>query len=435
MVRIYSFLVFCLFGASSLLAVNGDSTGTFFFEVKQLPVILRQISSNETISAQLYLRGGVENLTESNQGIESFAFNSAVLKDKKYADKEWGRLLSGVGAQIGAAHHKDFTIVSLRCSGEYFDKLWEVFADYVMNTGFYDERVEVTRQRMLTEIRQRKDTPDTYIRDLAEQQFYAGSPYELSPGGVESSISKVTMKDMRDYLKDNLKKRRLLLVVVGNVERKPLEKKIRKTFAKISKGKYRTARPSAIEHSQSKLEVVERDLPTNYLLGLFSAPSRRDSNYYAMSIAIDILKARLFEEVRTKRNLSYAPDAFLADYFSNYGGIYATSDHPDSTAKIMLAELGKLKTELVDEKDLRDRINMYLTRYYLSNEANAEQGLFLARAELSGVGWRQGGQIVENLRKVTATDVQRVAQKYFRKLQFVYLGNPKLIDEAVLTSM
>ena len=81
------------------------------------------------------------------------------------------------------------------------------------------------------------------------------------------------------------------------------------------------------------------------------------------------------------------------------------------------------------------RLNMYLTQYCLNNESDSAQGHFLAQFELSGLGWQQAERMIDEIRKVTAEDVQRVANLYFKNLQFVYLGDPALIDEAVFTSM
>ena len=426
------FQLILLILTSILWAVNGSGTTEEFF-IKDLKVILKPNTSNEIISAQLYWRGGVLNLTKTNQGIEQFIFSSATLKNRKYADKSWDKILQGTGSRLGSAAEKNFTVISLQCTRQYFDQMWEVFSDYVMNSGFYDERTEIARERTLTRIRRQKDTPDVYVRKLAEEQFYRDHPYELEPLGVQESISKINMKQMESYLKKNLKKSKLLLVVVGNVDKEKLKKKVAKTFGKISKGKYKPVFPAVVVHKSPSLKIVERDLPTNYILGLFSAPSPENPDYYPMTIAIDFLKWRLFEEIRTKRSLSYAPDAFLATNFANYGGVYATSVEPDTTIKIMLEELKKLRMEPVIEKDLRDRISMNLTRYYLSNESNSAQGQFLARFELSGLGWQQGEKMVENLRNVTAADVQRVANQYFKNIQFIVLGNPKLIDENLIT--
>ncbi|MCH8021946.1 insulinase family protein, partial [candidate division KSB1 bacterium] len=277
--------------ASHLLAANGSGRTEEFF-VKNLKVILKPNTSNEIISAQLYLKGGVLNLTEENQGIEEFIFNSVTLTDRKYADKSWNKILQGTGSGLGSSADKNFTVISLQCTKQYFDQMWEVFTDYIMKNGFYDERTEIARERMLTQIRRQPDVPDVYIRKLAEEQFYKGHPYQLDPMGIEESISKIKMKDMQSYLKKNLKKSKLLLVVVGNLDKEILRKKVSDTFGKISKGKYKPTFPDRVNHTRPNLKVVERDLPTNYILGLFSAPSPKNPDYYPMTIAIDILKWR-----------------------------------------------------------------------------------------------------------------------------------------------
>ncbi len=431
-------LAVVLLTALPLSADSGAANGTHSTEeflVKDLKVILKPNPDNDIISVQLYIKGGVLNVTEENQGIEQFMFDCALLQDKKYAEKGWNKIFSGVGAGFGTVALKDFTVVQLRCTRPYFEQLWEAYTDYILKSGYFDYYVDLTRERRLTSIRQRNDRPEACVRSLAEDQFYAGHPYHLNPAGTRETISKITIKDMESYFKHTMKKSRLLLVVSGNVDKADLKKKVSKTFGKLSKGRYTPVFPKMVVHTKPALLVEERQLPTNYILGLFPAPSQRDADFYAMTIAVDILKWRLFEEIRTKRNLSYAPDAFLSGHFSNYGGVYATSVDPDSTVKVMLAELNRLKHEPVDAKDLHDRINMYLTRYYLSNESNDIQGQFLAQFEISGVGWRQGEKMVERLRTVTAADVQRVANTYFRNLQFVYLGDPKLIDRSLFTSM
>lgn len=416
-------------------SATNDGPVTEELLVKDVKVILRSNPASEIVSVQLYWQGGALNVTEETQGIEPFLFNSAQLDAKKYFKKNWNKLLQGTGSELGTQASRNFTVVNLRCIRKDFDGLWEIFTNYIIKSSFNDERTEVARQQMLAQIRTRKDAPDVYIRDLAEQQFYQGHAYQMSPSGTEESIKKITMKQMNSHRKDHLKKNRLLLVVVGNVDKEDLRKKVSNTFGKLSKSKDPLEFPEMVRLTRANLKIEERDLPTNYILGLFAAPSLRDPDYYPTAIAVDILKWRLFEEIRTKRNLSYAPDAFLAANFANYGGIYATTDKPDSTAKVMLTEVKKLRREPVPEKIVRDRINMYITKYYLDNQSGVAQSRFLAQLELAGAGWQESEQIVEKLRRVTAEDVHRVANEYFKNFQFVYLGNPELIKEEVFTGL
>jgi zinc protease len=405
------------------------------FSVNGLRVILKPNPANEIISAQLYLRGGALNLSEETRGIEPLIFNCALRGSKNYTKEAINRVLDKTAAQITAAANRDFTSVDLRCIQRYFDETWDVFADVIMHPTFPAEEVELVRNQTLDGVRQRKDDPDTYLRDIAAELFYDGHPYRLDPRGTEQSIANISITEMQHYLQEQLVSSKLLLVVVGNVSKADLQKKVEETFGTLQPGDYQPQFPEAVKHSAANLRVEERELPTNYIIGYFSAPGLNHPDYYPMVITMNILRSRVWEEVRTKRNLSYAPGAFYSSEFANRAAIYVTAVDPDTTIKVMLAELKKLQQEPVTEKDLHDRVTMYLTRYYLNNETNAAQGQFLARYELSGRGWPAGRQFVDNLRKVSAADVQRVAQQYFHNLQFAVLGNPELINQQLFTSM
>jgi zinc protease len=268
-----------------------------------------------------------------------------------------------------------------------------------------------------------------------DEVFYKGHPYRLDPSGVESSITAITVAQMRQHLGENLKTSKLLLVVVGNVTKADLMKKVEATFGKLPAGDYKPGVPPPALQTIPTLKVVEKELPTNYIQGAFSAPKQADPDYSPMMVAMDILQWRLFEEVRTKRNLSYAPAAGFENQLANRGFIYVTAVKPDTTIKVMLGELKKLQTEPVSAKDLKNRIALFLTGYYTRNETNASQASFLATNEISGLGWQAGDKFIERIKNVTAADVMRVANKYFHNLQFVVIGNPKLIDEKVFTSL
>ncbi len=396
-----------------LLGLSHNPNSAQEFTVNGLKVILKQNPANEVISAQLYLRGGVFNLDESIQGIEPLISRSALKGSKKYPKEKLNAILDRTAAQITGSTSRDFAVISLRCIRRNFEETWDVFADVVMNPILDPEEVELERENLLVSIRQRKDNPDVYLREIMDGLFYAGHPYRLNPNGVEASVSTISVERMKSYLKDNLKTSKLLLVVVGNVEKDDLKKKVESTFGRLPRGAYKSKYPRMTVHESASVKVVERELPTNYIIGCVSVPGLNHEDYYALTMALDILRWRVWEEVRTKRGFSYAPSAFYSNRFSNQAGIYVTAVQPDTTIKVMMAEIRKMQTDPVPVKDLDDRISMYLTRYFLANESNAAQGRFLAGFELSGVGWRESEKYVENLRKVTIEDVQRPGAVYF----------------------
>jgi zinc protease len=405
------------------------------FTVNGLKVILKQNPGSEVVAASLYIRGGVFNLTSATAGLEPLLFDVAVKGTKKYPKEVLNADLARMGTQINGNASKDYSSVNLRCIKPNFDTSWDIFADVLLNPTLDPKEVELSRAQALTALSQRRDNPDSYLRDIGDSLFYAGHPYALDPSGTEETVSKISIDQMRQYLKDNLVTSKLLLVVVGDIVKADLQKKVSDSFGGLAIGDFATQFPSTVTHGAASLDVVAQQLPTNYILGYFSAPSIRDADYYPVSMAMSILQQREFEEVRTKRNLSYAPSASYQNQFANCANIYVTAVKPDTTIKVMLGEVKRLQTEPISAKELRDKITVFLTSYYLQNETNAAQASFLARYELAGLGWQASEKFVDNMKKVTPEDVERVAQKYMKDIQFVVIGDPAKIDRKLFTSM
>jgi zinc protease len=128
--------------------------------------------------------------------------------------------------------------------------------------------------------------------------------------------------------------------------------------------------------------------------------------------------------VRTKRNLSYAPSASLGHDAAAIGSVYVTAVDPVTTIGVMRAEMRRLMSEPLEAKELGDKVRTFVTRYWMQNETNQAQAAFLAGYELFGGGWEKSRAFVARLEALVPEDVQSVAAKYFRAVQWVYLGDP-----------
>jgi len=401
------------------------------FTVNGLKVILKKNPANEVVVAQLYIRGGALNLTPEIAGIEPLLFDAAEQGTLKYPKEKINAELSRMGTQIGSDVSRDYSVMQMRCVKTHFDLSWDIFSDVILNPVLEPQEVELSREQFLNALRQRQDNPDSYLELLGEAKFYQDHAYALDPLGTEESVSKITVAQMRQYLKDNLLTSKLLLVVVGNVDKAELQTKAAAAFGQLPLGNYQPQYPRLVKHAGAKVYTEAQELPTNYIAGYFAAPSIRDADYYAMRTAVAVLNDRLFEEVRTKRNLSYAPSADLEDMFANYGKIYVTTVAPDTTIKVMLAEIKRLQNRFLQAEALGGRINLANTSYYLENETNLAQANFLARFELAGLGWKESEKFVKNRKKVAPEQVMEAALKYMNNLQFVVIGDPAKIDERI----
>ena len=270
--------------------------------------------------------------------------------------------------------------------------------------------------------------PMRYYKKKWINEFYVDHPYSIEVNGTEETLSSFTTKDLKHTHSGMLETSGMLLVVVGNTTRGDLESMVKESFGSVSKGSYKTNMPPEVVTSVPTLKVVYRELPTNYIQGTYAAPERGTDEGYTMLIANSILRDRVWEEVRTKRSLSYAPSARYVSNFSNYGAIYVTAVNPDTTVKVMINELQKIKDEPISDKELRDKVRQFLTFYYLGNETNQAQANSLAFYELAGIGYKQAAKFIDHVNKVTAADIQKAAQKYMKNLQFVLIGNPKSLE-------
>src|SRR6185436_7157894 len=181
------------------------------------------------------------------------------------------------------------------------------------------------------------------------------------------------------------------------------------------------------------VQVTSRELPINFVKGVYAAPPLTSPDIYALRVATSILEQRVFDEVRVKKSLSYAPDAFLESQGANVGGIEFTSIDPNQAVTIMLGEIAKLQTVETKPDELKAIAQQFLTKSYLQEEASAAQAGMLAQFELIGGGWQQSSEALNKIRAVTPADVKRVANTYMRNLQFVVVGDPRSIDPKVFT--
>lgn len=403
------------------------------FDVKGLKVLVKRREGSLTVSAGLFIRGGSRNITAENAGIESFMLEAASEASTSFPRARLRDEVTRMGTVISSSVNLDYSVLSLRCTRPHFDRSWQIYTDVALHPSFAKEDVALIQERMVAGLRDDTDDPDTYLQRLHERVAYASHPYLNPVQGTADTVGRLTADDLRAYHRKTLETSRLLLVVVGDLDAAKVKELVTASFGKLPRGTYKADPITQLAFDKPSVEVTPRILPTNYVQGFFTAPPLNSPDIYAMRIASSILRDRVFQEVRAKRNLSYAPEAFLRSQGANIGGIYVTAVDANQSVHLMLDEIARLQKQTIDNQDIQAVVAQYLTSYYLGQETNAAQAAELAQFELLGGGWRNSMSVIEQLGAVTPADVQKVAQKYMRNIRFVVLGDPKSIDTRVFT--
>ena len=427
-------VVVSIFASSvlSLAQTTATASGQITeFDVNGMKVLVKRRIGTPTVAAGLYFRGGVKNLTAENAGIENFLLNVATEGTKSFPRARLRKETASEGTVISAAATYDFSALAMACTRQDFEHAWRIFADVAVNPTFAAEDVDRVRATFLTGLRSRNDSPESSLQTTADSLIYAGHPYANDPLGTIATVSKFKSADLAAYHKNLLQTSRMLLVIVGDLDPTQVKTQVETSFGNVPRGNFKDNPVPSLTFTKPSVDITTKSVETNYVKGIFAAPSLRDPDYYAMRTAITVLQSNVFEEVRNKRNLSYAPDAELDDNGANTASISASTDKPNEAVTVMLDEIKKIKQGSV-ESDLIGRMAAYfLTTYYIKQETNAAQAAELAQYEILGGGWRNSLDFLDRMRKVKPEEVQAATNKYMKNIRFVIVGNPADVDKAV----
>ena len=292
--------------------------------------------------------------------------------------------------------------------------------------------MEIVREQLLTAARERRTDPDNAARELADSLLYLQHPYAVPTLGTAASLSAISVPQLRQYHAQQFVTSRMLLVVVGNVDRPQIEQLVRGTLGTLPRGSYRWTPPPPPSPGGSSAVLENRALPTNYLLGYVPGPPATSPDYTALRVATAVLSGRLFTEVRSRRNLSYAVESPFLEQAYAVGGLYVTTGDPNAVLSIMRDELDALQGDEVEAAGLRRLEQQFITEYYLRNETNDDQANVLARAELYQGDYRAADRFMAELQRVTPADVQRVAKTYLANFRWAFVGDTTKVDRALL---
>jgi zinc protease len=91
-------------------------TITSSFEVSGVKVILRRVTNNDVIAANLYLLGGVRQVQPGKAGLELLLLNASERGTRGYSKDQLRARMARLGTSIGASADHDWTMFGLRAT-------------------------------------------------------------------------------------------------------------------------------------------------------------------------------------------------------------------------------------------------------------------------------------------------------------------------------
>ncbi|MCB0850256.1 MAG: insulinase family protein, partial [Bacteroidetes bacterium] len=287
---------------AALISTAALSQSTKEINVDGLKVIFRH-TPKEVISVRLYIKGGTANYTKDKEGIEELAFAIAMNGGTKKMDKvTFNDAAEKIGTSFGSMTSLDYGNLSMTCLKPYWNESWNLFADAVMNPAFDAKEFELEKEKALSGAKQRESDADGSLNIIAMESTFQGRNYAKLPDGSVASIEKLTLDDVSKYYKSIVTKGRAYLVVVGDLSENDIIGRVRESLSKLPIGTQPKVENKLLI-TKGSVEIIDRDIATNYLMGIMSAPSLNSDEGVQISLAMRMLYDRFFVELRTKRSL------------------------------------------------------------------------------------------------------------------------------------
>jgi len=412
--------------------VDGDVVDA---HVRGIHVLVKRVAGAEEVATGLFIDGGARGWDARTAGIEKLALAVATNGGTKTLDKDrFTQKLSDLGSTIRSDSNDDYSEIVAWSLKPTWDETFTLVVETFRTPALPGAELELQRQQHLVGLKHELEDPDRRLSILARQGMFKGHPYANRSVGTIESVSGFTADQLADHLAKLRDTSRLLVVVVGDVEADHVIDSIGRALGDLPAGTTKLAPvPEVPVVAKGEVTIAPEKLPTNYIRAVFAGPRWNDPDFVVARVAMTWLHNREFEEVRTKRNLSYAPQAvYWWNVAAPLGWLYVTAVDPRATMKVMLDEAKKLRDDKMNEHDLVAMKASVVTEAYLDAEAPEGQAKLLASAQLRGGDWHFVRTFPDRVKAVTADQVQAWAQKAITHLHTFVIGDAQKIDKQAL---
>ncbi len=330
------------------------------------------------------------------------------------------RELDSMGAEYNAFTGHEYTGYFAKVAADHLPQALDLIADVYCNSLFKEEDIEQERGAIVGEIDMYEDMPMRKVADLFMKLVYGDQPAGWEIAGPKELVTTFTRKDFLAYRAMHYVPSATTVVIAGKFNAKNAESLIKKYFAPLKKAKKYPKRTTDDTQTKPGLLVKYKESDqTHIIVGVRSYPLTHKS-YSILTVMAAVLgggmSSRLFQKVRTEMGLGYYVRA-TNDSFTDHGMFTASAGVVNERAleavRAILIELRRLKTDLVPTEELKKVKDMMAGRLMLGIESSDEIAEFFGFQEILKKKLATPEELVLRMNKVTAKDIQRVANEIF----------------------
>jgi zinc protease len=365
----------------------------------QLPTGLRVVSARTSAiplaTMTLVVKGGASTDPGGKAGVAAFAANLATKGTKTRSAQQIASEIESLGASINSSAGPDGVILSVSAPTANLEAAGRILADIVQNATFPAEELERDRKRALDGLAIAMKDPGALAGMVAQPVLYGSAPYGRLANGTPASLAALTREDLAQHHRTWWHPSNAAFVVAGGVDAASVSGLAQQLFGSWRGEGTPPAAPAERAGPAAAPRTVVIDMPGSGQAAVVAAVrgvSRLDPDYYNLLLANTVLgsgsNGRLFEEVRTKRALSYGANSSMP---SRMGPALLTAaaqtknETATEVAQIFLSEFDRLGREPFAGEALDKRKAYLLGNFNRQSETSAGFSAILANLVFQGL--------------------------------------------------
>lgn len=338
-----------------------------------IKVVASQTGNVPIATMTVLVPGGSKSDPRDKAGIAQMAASLAEQGTTSMSAEEIAARLESLGASIGATAGTDGTFISLSAPVANMEAAGAILADVIQSPAYPEDAFQRERKRAVDGLQVSMKEPGSLASQVLRVAMYGEAPYGTLPDGTPETLAAITREDLVNHASVFWRPAKTQIIVSGGiapVEATALADRLFGQWVSKSEGAFTDPNPAGEDRGPRTIVVDMPDAGQAAVYVATRAVSRNDDNYYPLILANSVLgggsSGRLFEEVRTKRSLSYGAYSSLpsrADESYLFASAQTKNETADEVASVILGEFARLGDQPLDETLLAKR-RLYLSGSY-----------------------------------------------------------------------
>jgi zinc protease len=387
--------------------------------------VFEEDHSTPIVHLQLWYHVGSKNERPGRTGF-AHLFEHLMFKGSKNVEPEaHTSLISSVGGQSNAYTNDDETVFWETVPAQYLPLILWMEADRMATLRIDKDTFASEREVVKEERRMRIDNqPYGRLQEIIYDQAFTTHPYKHATIGSMVDLEAASIDDVRDFYRTYYVPANATLALVGDFDTPQARQLITQYLGRVPKAERPVPRDIPKEPPQLKERRVTLPEPWPLPAVVVAYHITYDGNpdSYPLHIVSKVLSdgesSRIYKKLVYEKQIAVA--AFgQANLIEDPNLFYAVAivQPPHTTeeaADALIAELDKLKGDLITAHELERAKNQFARDYIVGRESNQNKALTLAHAIVIHNDITTADGEFDIFQNITAEDVRRVARTYFK---------------------